>query len=416
MSDTALVVMVVVVVLIAVATVLIVRRRRYIRDLRDRGWTFVNSPTLESVLDHQAPPFGLGFERLVDESISGATSTGVHFHVFEYSCRDGGPSFDERLASLQLPTGLPALPPLFVSSGRPRTGAHLPSVDLGPGWEIRAFDPDYAATVLTAQVRQAIGEFASVAGRIDLSIDGSHLVAVGAPKQPDALHAYLEALAPVVCALDVAALAPYAAAPPPARFGFFGRPDWTLIERDDSLIDKYGLTRDGTHHRTERIIRGSNDGLPLEAFVHRWQTTRTVTDTDSEGKSRTRTVTDKHVENVTAVWLPFRLPQLSINGGWGGARVKFELEEFNDRFKVRTSHAKFAYDVLQPRTIEYLMAVNPPGLEIEGDLVRFPSSKHDTLEIGRCADFVHELLARVPSFVWSDLGVTAPKFRSAASD
>lgn len=410
MSRTTLIVIAVVVVLIAVAALLIIRRRRYIRDLQDRGWTFVSSPVLESVLDHQAPPFGLGFERKVDESVSGATSAGVPFHVFEYSCRDGGPSFDERLASLALPL---ALPPLFVSSGRPRTGVQLPSVDTGPGWDVRAADPGYASALLTAPVCEAIGSFGSLAGGVDLSIDGAHLVASGAPKQPDALQAYLETLAPVVTALDVAALTPYAVPTPPARFGFFGRPDWTLTERDDSLIDKYDLTREGSRHRTERIIRGPNNGLPLESFVHRWQTTRTVTDTDSEGRSRTRTVTDQHEETVTAVWLPFRLPQLSINGGWGGARVKFELEEFNDRFKVRTSNAKFAYDVVHPRMIEYLMSVDPPDMEIEGDLVLFPDSVSDTLQIGRCADFAHEFLARVPSFVWADLGLAPPRFRAA---
>ena len=60
------------VVLVTVAVVLVVRRRRYIGALRSRGWVFESSPALASVLDHQAPPFGLGFERLL------AWITGVH--------------------------------------------------------------------------------------------------------------------------------------------------------------------------------------------------------------------------------------------------------------------------------------------------------------------------------------------------
>lgn len=55
----------VLVVILAVVAFFIVRRRRYVRALRDRGWTFKNTPVLASVLDHAAPPFGLGFQRSV---------------------------------------------------------------------------------------------------------------------------------------------------------------------------------------------------------------------------------------------------------------------------------------------------------------------------------------------------------------
>ena len=38
------------------------------------------------------------------------------FRVFEYASKEGGPRFDQRLASLQLPI---ALPDLFVSGAQP---------------------------------------------------------------------------------------------------------------------------------------------------------------------------------------------------------------------------------------------------------------------------------------------------------
>ena len=44
-----------------------------------------SKPALESVLDHHAPPFGIGFVRKVDEAISGTTADGVPFRVFEYA-------------------------------------------------------------------------------------------------------------------------------------------------------------------------------------------------------------------------------------------------------------------------------------------------------------------------------------------
>jgi hypothetical protein len=165
-----------------------------------------------------------------------------------------------------------------------------------------------------------------------------------------------------------------------------------------------------------KVIRGDNDGLPIEAFIHRWQTQRTETYTDSEGRSRTRTVTENHSEIISAVKMPFSFPLLSVGGGWGGKKVKFESEEFNERFPVRTDNPKFASDVIHPRTMEFLMTVQPPDFRIKDDLMRFSVDKHDTQLIGFCADFAHKFFSRVPSFVWKDLQITPPVFRHMASD
>jgi hypothetical protein len=78
---------------------------------------------------------------------------------------------------------------------------------------------------------------------------------------------------------------------------------------------------------------------------------------------------------------------------------------------VRTEDPKFASDVIHPRTMEFLMAVQPPGFRIKGNVMRFSVDKHDTQLIGFCADFAHEFLSHVPSFVWKNLQVTPPAFR-----
>jgi hypothetical protein len=78
---------------------------------------------------------------------------------------------------------------------------------------------------------------------------------------------------------------------------------------------------------------------------------------------------------------------------------------------VRTDNPTFASDVIHPRTMEFLMAVQPPGFRIEGDAMRFSVDKHDTQSIGFCADFAHEFFGRVPSFVWKDLQINPPAFR-----
>lgn len=409
MSSTIVIILIVIAVLVlGLVAFLIIRRQRYVRALRGRGWTFESRPTLESVLDHHAPPFGLGFVRKVDEAISGQTATGVPFRVFEYTSSEGGPKFDDRVASMQLP--LP-LPDLFVSADHARGGVQLSEIEVDPRYQVRAANTGYAGTALSASVLDAIAAFGQAGHKVDLSIDGQQLVAVGAPKDPDQLQAYLEKLGAVVQAFNPGALAPYRVTPPPAGFGFYGHPDWQLIGRDDTLIAKYSLTTAGFGHTTEKVIRGSNDGLPIEAFIHRWKTQRTETYTDSDGRTRTRTVTENHSEIVTAIMMPFSFPMLSVGGGWGGKKVRFESEEFNDRFTVRTDNPKFASDVIHPRTMEFLMAAQPPGFRIEGNGMRFSVDKHDTQLIGFCADFAHEFFGRVPSFVWKNLQITPPPFR-----
>jgi hypothetical protein len=344
----------------------------------------------------------------VDEAISGQTASGVPFRVFEYTSSEGGPKFDDRVASVQLP--LP-LPDLFVSTDHARSGVELPQVEADPRYQVRAADAGYAGTALSASVLDAIAAFGQAGHKVDLSIDGQQLVAVGTPKDPEQLQGYLEKLGAVAQAFNPGALAPYRATPPTPGFGFYGHPDWQLIGRDDTLIAKYDLTTAGFGHTTEKVIRGSNDGLPIEAFIHRWKTQRTETYTDSNGRTQTRTVTENHSEVVTAIMMPFSFPMLSVGGGWGGKKVRFESEEFNDRFTVRTENPKFASDVIHPRTMEFLMAAQPPGFRIAGNGMRFSVDKHDTELIGFCADFAHEFFGRVPSFVWKNLQITPPTFR-----
>lgn len=408
MSQTQLIVLGIIVLILGVVAFFVIRRQRYVRALRSRGWRFDSRPSLPEVLDHLAPPFGLGFDRSVDELVSGPTQAGVAFRVFEYTRAQGWGRFDERVASLALPG---PLPDLFLSAGPPRAGTDLPAFTVAHGWTVSVADQAYAQQLLNPAVLAAVDAFGRAGHRVDLSVDGAQLVAVGAPKDPEELAAYLESLAPVAQAVAATDLTAWARSPRTPGFGFYHRPDWVLVGRDDDLIGKYGLTTAGFGHDTTQVVRGGNDGLPIEAFVHRWKTQRTETSTDSEGRTTTRTVTEQHSEVVANIVLPFSFPLLAVNGGRGGEKVRFESEQFNDRFDVRTTSPKLASDVLHPRTMEYLLAVNPPGFRIDGRRMRFTVPQHDSQLVGACADLAHGLFGRVPSFVWPDLQLTPPPFR-----
>jgi hypothetical protein len=75
--------------------------------------------------------------------------------------------------------------------------------------------------------------------------------------------------------------------------------------------------------------------------------------------------------------LPYQYaPKLSIRresvldriaGAVGFDDIDFESAEFSKRFHVKSSDKKFAYDVIHPRTMEFLLSSGCPVLQIEND-------------------------------------------------
>jgi hypothetical protein len=55
-----------------------------------------------------------------------------------------------------------------------------------------------------------------------------------------------------------------------------------------------------------------------------------------------------------------------VKGVFGFDDIDFESDEFSRRFWVKSSDKRFAYDVLHPRMMEFLLAAQPPMLDIEG--------------------------------------------------
>ena len=46
--------------------------------------------------------------------------------------------------------------------------------------------------------------------------------------------------------------------------------------------------------------------------------------------------------------------------------IDFESNEFSDRFHVKSSSKRFAYDVIHPRMMEFLMTEDPPTIHLAG--------------------------------------------------
>ncbi len=407
MRGLAVVVVVVGAVAITWAIVALVRRQRYITSLRQRGWTFVNSPTFDAVARLGNPPFGIGFRREPDDQITGTTGTGRPFQVIEYRTEHWSGWVGMVTLSRRLPELL-----ITMGSARPRYGvlAHAVAApaQLGPGWQVGALDPVFAAEVLTAQVCSQLNAMTAGKPGLSVSIDGDQLVVLDPPrKDADLLGPWLEQLAAVAAGIDAAVLDRWVQPERPARLTFYHHPDWSWVGVDDSLLEYTRVIRSGHDHRTSEVVRGRDgDGPPFVAFTHRWKTTRTESYTDSEGRTQTRTVTENHSEPILGFQLPIGMPRLQVGpkGVFGGG-ISFESQAFNEQFAVHAQDTKFAYDVLHPRQMEYLMADPPAPFQIEDDWAWFSPGEHSQPAIARSSEFFRGFLARIPRFVWRNLGL-----------
>ena len=94
--------------------------------------------------------------------------------------------------------------------------------------------------------------------------------------------------------------------------------------------------------------------------------------TTSTGKS---TQTHTYRFSYLILHLPFaNVPDLLIRregmfdklaGAFGFDDIDFESAEFSKRFHVKSPDKKFAYDVIHPRMMEYLLGSDPPTVDIE---------------------------------------------------
>lgn len=78
------------------------------------------------------------------------------------------------------------------------------------------------------------------------------------------------------------------------------------------------------------------------------------------------------------VHLPWQTPPLLIRpegifdkiaGAFGFDDIDFESAEFSRRFYVKSTDKRFAYAVIHPRMMEFLMREQPPMLDIEGGAI-----------------------------------------------
>ncbi|MFC9995409.1 hypothetical protein [Nocardia sp. NPDC127526] len=154
----------------------------------------------------------------------------------------------------------------------------------------------------------------------------------------------------------------------------------------------------GSHRIGHDVFRGDHRGRALVFGEYRYTTNHD----DS---------TTVHVWQFVALALPAPRPWLSVSRATGGGLfsrrrkgLQLESQEFNDRFRIDTGSERFAYDVLNPRTMEWLLAdirANTVGFRFEGQwAITVREGVLRPEEVKFYADFLHDVIGLVPDFVW----------------
>lgn len=193
---------------------------------------------------------------------------------------------------------------------------------------------------------------------------------------------------------------------------------WTYTRRDD----RWGAAwRDhpfdtGFGRRAENVMSGSFGAHAAVAFDYSYKQ-RT-----GSGKTR-RTTTYRFTVHVLR--LPVPLPYVHVEHEgffdkaaklFGGQDIELESEDFNRTYRVRGEDPRFAYDLLNPRAMEALLASGPVDVRIEGShLVHVARGRVDVAGVDSALHLLAHLCGLLPTFVWSDRGAEPPPPLSGAS-
>ena len=149
------------------------------------------------------------------------------------------------------------------------------------------------------------------------------------------------------------------------------RRSWRLLPDHDRDMEGRYLAFTCLQYGSDRyafnVFEGQSAGRPLCGFDYHYETTSI----DSKGN----TTTHNHYFSALVVDVGLPLTPLVIRpeGFWdkvgalfGADDIDFELEEFSRQFCVRGPDRRWAYDVLQQSTMEFLLGAPRFNIELHG--------------------------------------------------
>ena len=207
----------------------------------------------------------------------------------------------------------------------------------------------------------------------------------------------------------IAALARWA---PANGFEFNPRDPWNLDDRYQGVAD---IGKGHARYAFETLTRATP--VPATIFQYHFKTweTRTVT---RNGRTRVERYEQTHWRRYLIVELGVLFPHLflraeglfdRIAGFVGFDDIDFESEEFSKRYFCKSDDRQFAYAVIHPQMMEWLMSRRYEGELKQGLLVMNVSAGPHTAQgcyevWANAVGFIN----RIPPFVWQDFAKHEP--------
>ncbi len=157
----------------------------------------------------------------------------------------------------------------------------------------------------------------------------------------------------------------------------------------------------GSNRYAYNTMRGSLGNRRALAFDYHYETHST----NSKGQTQTQHHQFSAVILASAVPLKplFIRPEGffdHVAEFFGFDDINFESAEFSRRFYVKSPDRKWAYDVIHPRTMEFLLASPPVSLRFgAGHVIAHRDSTFSAAEFQQAADVASGVLDRLPDYL-----------------
>jgi hypothetical protein len=181
--------------------------------------------------------------------------------------------------------------------------------------------------------------------------------------------------------------------------------------RHDREFAQFAIFRRGHGRAAYNTLRGQIDICGMSCPAQAGDFTYKVT--SGSGKNRKTTT---YNFSYLIVELPFPgLPDLlvrpehfgdKLSAFFGFADINFESAEFSRQFFVKSADRRFAYDVITPRMMEFLMATRPPVIDIEHGrcCLSDGSTRWTPGQFRQQIDWIHRFFDLWPRHVTDELG------------
>jgi hypothetical protein len=191
------------------------------------------------------------------------------------------------------------------------------------------------------------------------------------------------------------ALAAFAAA---EGLAFDRSPPRTMLQRF-AAFDPFTT---GHSRRAANLVHGGRGEIEWECFDYRYTT--------GSGKNQ-----QTHRVGVAAARVDLAFPRLEVRpegifdklaAAIGFDDIDFESAEFSRRYYVKSADRKFAYDLIHPQMMEYLLACPRRRWQAAGPMIVLTRSGYYAAEeLGATMRMIEGFLERVPGFVRQDIGL-----------